>query len=63
MWCRRAGIRRASPHSLRHTFALRILRKTGDLSIAQLALAHRSITSTVVYAQADDSSLRAALSA
>lgn len=60
-WCRRAGIRAASPHTLRHSFAMRLLRRTRDLSIVQRALAHRSIMSTVVYAQADDEAVRAAL--
>lgn len=61
MWCRHAGIRSASPHSLRHAFALALLRKTGDISIVQRALAHRSIASTVVYACADDGGVRTAL--
>lgn len=37
-------------HSLRHTFALRIYHKTRDIRLLQLALRHRSINSTMVYA-------------
>lgn len=60
-WCRRAGIRRVSPHALRHSFAQRLLRQTGDISVVQRALTHRSIASTVVYARADDAAVRGAL--
>jgi integrase/recombinase XerC len=37
-------------HSLRHTFAIRLLRKTGNLRLVQVALGHRSISNTMVYA-------------
>jgi site-specific recombinase XerC len=60
-WCRRGGIRRVSPHALRHSFAQELLRRTGDLAVVQRALTHRSITSTVVYARADEGAVRAAL--
>jgi site-specific recombinase XerC len=60
-WCRRAGIRRVPPHALRHSFAKGLLRRTGDLAVVQRALTHRSITSTVVYARADEGAVREAL--
>ena len=61
-WCREAGIGRAvSVHSLRHTFATRLYRKTGDLYLVQRALGHRQITTTEVYARVSDDSLRAAV--
>ena len=60
-WCRRAGIRRVSPHALRHSFAQGLLRRTGNLAVVQRALCHRSVTSTVVYAGADDGAVRAVL--
>ncbi|MBD3299452.1 MAG: tyrosine-type recombinase/integrase, partial [candidate division Zixibacteria bacterium] len=48
-WCSEAGIGRAvSVHSLRHTFATRLYRKTGDLYLVQRALGHRQITTTEV---------------
>jgi site-specific recombinase XerC len=62
LWRVRAGIRRhLKPHDLRHTFAIRLYHKTRDLLLVQQALRHRSITSTTVYAQSDDSRLREAL--
>jgi site-specific recombinase XerC len=61
-WLDRAGIRRAlSPHSCRHRFALDLYRRTGDLLLVKAALHHRSIASTMVYAQADGERLRRAM--
>jgi integrase/recombinase XerD len=61
-WCERAGIEhRVRPHDLRHSFAIRIYRKTRDLLLVQQALRHRSIASTSVYARTDDASVRAAM--
>jgi len=60
-WLERAGIRRASAHSLRHAFAQDLYRRTGDLLLVKETLRHRSITSTVVYARAEDERVRAAL--
>jgi integrase len=61
-WCRRAGIEhRVRPHDLRHSFAIRIYRKTRDLLLVQAALRHRSIASTTVYARTDDAAVRAAV--
>ena len=37
-------------HSLRHTFAIRLFRKTKDLRLVQVALGHRNITNTMIYA-------------
>lgn len=49
-WLVRAGVRgRYSPHSLRHTFALGLYERTGDVLVVQAALGHRSIASTLVY--------------
>ena len=61
-WLRRAGITRpASPHSLRHAFAMGLYQRTGDVLLVKAALRHRSITSTLVYARADANQLRKAL--
>ena len=38
-------------HSLRHTFAIRLYRKTKDLRLVQVALGHRNITNTMIYAE------------
>jgi len=62
-WLQRAGINRigVSPHSLRHTRAMAIYQKTGDIGVVQAALGHKSIASTLVYARCDAARLRKAL--
>jgi site-specific recombinase XerD len=37
-------------HSLRHTFAIELYRKTKDLRLLKVALGHRSIANTMIYA-------------
>ena len=37
-------------HSLRHTFAIELYKKTKDLRLVQVALGHRNITNTMIYA-------------
>lgn len=37
-------------HSLRHTFAIQLYKKTRDLRLVQVALGHRNINNTMVYA-------------
>ena len=37
-------------HSLRHTFAIELFRKTKDLRLVQVALGHRNIMNTMIYA-------------
>jgi len=61
-WAVKAGIHReVSPHSLRHTFAMGLYQKTGDILLVKTALHHRSIASTLVYARATSERLREAL--
>ena len=63
-WLSRAGVERhASPHALRHAFAMRVYAKTGDLLLTQRALGHRSVGSTLVYARSSDQAVRSALEA
>lgn len=38
-----------STHSLRHTFAIRLYKRTKDIRIVQWALGHSSINSTLIY--------------
>lgn len=57
----RIGAHDATVHSLRHTFATRLLRTTGDLFLVKRALLHRSIASTAVYLDVSDERLRAAM--
>lgn len=37
-------------HSLRHTFAIQLYKKTKDIRLVQVALGHRNINNTMVYA-------------
>lgn len=37
-------------HSLRHTFAIELYQKTKDIRLVQVALGHRQITNTMIYA-------------
>lgn len=37
-------------HSLRHTFAIELYQKTKDIRLVQVALGHRNIANTMVYA-------------
>ena len=61
-WLAIAGIdAKYSVHSLRHTFAMNLYRKTGDLRLVQTALGHKRITTTEIYARADDRRLKRAL--
>jgi integrase/recombinase XerC len=60
-WLDRAGVHDATPHSLRHTFATRLLARTGDVFLVQKALGHRSIASTAVYLTVDEERLRGAV--
>jgi site-specific recombinase XerD len=53
--------RHLTVHSLRHTFAMNLYRKTGDLRLVQTALGHRHISTTEIYARCEDKALRRAL--
>jgi site-specific recombinase XerC len=60
-WLAKAGCPTRSPHSLRHAFAQRLYRRTGDVLLVGRALGHAAITSTMVYAAADMERLREVL--
>jgi site-specific recombinase XerC len=63
-WLTKAGVQgRFSPHSLRHTFATELYRRTRDVALVQAALGHASIASTMVYARCDQQSVREAIGA
>jgi len=53
--------RPASVHWLRHAFAERLYRRTGDILLVQQALLHRSLASTLVYARGDSGRVRDAI--
>ena len=62
-WLLRADVeRRATVHSLRHTFAVAVYRRTRDLNLTRRALHHRSIVSTTIYAEVDDRDVQRAVS-
>jgi integrase len=56
-----AGIEALRFHDLRHTFATRLLRLTGNLRLVQTALCHDDIATTVRYAKSDLGDVRAAM--
>jgi len=61
-WCERAGIRTAaSCHTMRHSFATSLLRKTGNVLLVQRAMHHESVGSTLRYIHVNTDNLRAAL--
>jgi site-specific recombinase XerD len=61
-WLTKARIKRhLSVHSTRHTFAMNLYRKTGDLRLVQTALGHKHISTTEIYARVEDKALRRAL--
>jgi integrase len=37
-------------HSLRHTFAIQLYKKTKDIRLVQVALGHRNVMNTMIYA-------------
>ena len=51
----------ATVHSLRHTMAQDLYNRTGDIALVQAALHHRSIQSTLVYAQVSGERVRRAV--
>lgn len=52
---------RVSPHTLRHTFATELYRKTKNLRLVQKALGHASIQTTQIYTHIVDEELEEAL--
>lgn len=49
--------RKVSPHGLRHTFATKLLRDTGNIRTVQRALGHADISTTMIYTYVADEEL------
>ena len=49
------------PHTLRHSFATDLFRKTGNIRLVQKALGHASIATTMIYTHIVDEQLESAL--
>jgi len=59
----RAGVEGFRFHDLRHDFATKLLRKTGNLRLVQRALNHKNIKTTSKYAHVQDDEIAAAMEA
>lgn len=53
---------RLSPHTLRHTFATKVYKQTGNLRVTQTLLGHASISTTEIYTHVNREDLRQAVS-
>ncbi|WP_263811065.1 tyrosine-type recombinase/integrase [Salinibacter pepae] len=56
-----AEVERVSPHTLRHTFATRLYRETGNIRMVQKALGHSDLATTMVYTHVVDGELEGAM--
>lgn len=50
-----------SPHTLRHSFATNLLRRTGNIRLVQKALGHADLSTTMIYTHIVDDELEAAM--
>jgi len=58
----KAGLEiKATPHSLRHSFATRVYERTKDIRVVQKLLGHKSITTTQIYADVTREKLKEAV--
>jgi len=63
-YARKASVKetkRVSPHTLRHTFATRLYRETGNIRMVQKALGHSDLSTTMIYTHVVDEELEGAM--
>lgn len=58
-----AEVERVSPHTLRHTFATRLLQDTGNIRVVQKALGHSDLSTTMIYTHVVDGEVEDAMKA
>ena len=56
-----AEARKVSPHSLRHTFATDLLRRTKNIRLVQKTLGHASLSTTMIYTHIYDGDVEEAM--
>jgi len=54
-------VERVSPHTLRHAFATRLYRDTGNLRLVQKTLGHSDLSTTMIYTHVVDKELEGAM--
>lgn len=54
-------VERVSPHTLRHTFATRLYKDTGNIRMVQKALGHSDLSTTMIYTHVIDEKLEGAM--
>ncbi|WP_272482726.1 tyrosine-type recombinase/integrase [Salinibacter altiplanensis] len=58
---RNRKVGRVSPYTLRHTFAIRLYRKTGNIRMVQKSLGHSDLSTTMIYTHVVDEELEGAM--
>lgn len=59
-YCKKAGVKRISPHSIRHSLATSLLQRGTNLRQVQALLGHNSILTTQIYTHITDGELQKA---
>jgi site-specific recombinase XerD len=54
-------VERVSPHTLRHTFAIRLYQSAGKIRLVQKALGHSDLSTTVTQTHVVDEELEGAM--